>query len=64
LREIFVQEGNVIRFEYQEPFASLFGSHKTQIVDLAGRCVNRLELLGALRQEALDLADRSVSRGC
>jgi site-specific DNA recombinase len=34
--EIFVEEGNVIRFEYEEPFASLLGSHKTQIVDLRG----------------------------
>ena len=26
-------EGSVMRFEYEEPFALLFGSHKTQIVE-------------------------------
>jgi hypothetical protein len=35
-REIFVEKGNVIRFEYEEPFATLLGSHKGQIVDLRG----------------------------
>ena len=60
-REIFVQRGNVIRFEYEEPFASLFSSHKTQIVDLAGQCVNRLPLLSALRAQESAYAASSPS---
>jgi hypothetical protein len=35
-REILVKEGNVSRFEYEEPFASLLGSHKGQIVEVRG----------------------------
>jgi ABC-type branched-subunit amino acid transport system ATPase component len=42
-----------------EPFASLLGSHEAQIVDLAGRCVNRLPLLDALRSKRLGRARRS-----
>jgi hypothetical protein len=38
------EKGTVIRFEYKEPFASLLGSHKTQIVVLIDRCANRPDL--------------------
>lgn len=41
-RTIQVRASRIERFEYEEPFASLLGSHKGSIVDLAGRCVNRL----------------------
>jgi hypothetical protein len=34
------------------PFASLLGSHKELIVDLAGRCVNRLPILQTLTDHA------------
>jgi hypothetical protein len=37
---------------YEEPFASLIGSHKVSMVDMGGRCVNRLPLLQALRGQA------------
>ena len=33
-QEIVVENGKVVRFEYEEPFATLLGSHKVQIVDL------------------------------
>ncbi|MGH2554512.1 MAG: hypothetical protein ACRDHO_02195 [Actinomycetota bacterium] len=39
-REILVEDGNINRFEYEEPFASLLGSHKGQIVDERGRYLN------------------------
>jgi hypothetical protein len=42
---INVREGAIADFTYEEPFASLLGSHKGSIVDLAGRCVNRLSSL-------------------
>ncbi len=35
-REILVGDREVIRFEYEEPFASLLGSHKGQIVEVSG----------------------------
>ncbi len=35
-REMFVEDGKISRFEYEEPFASLLGSHKGQIVEVAG----------------------------
>jgi hypothetical protein len=43
---------------YEEPFASLLdsqegvGSHKSTIVEVAGRCVNRIALFKALHQGA------------
>jgi len=49
---IRVHDGKVEDFTYEEPFASLLGSHKGSMVDLAGRCVNRLPLLFALRSQA------------
>ena len=39
------------RARYEEPFASLLGSHKGSMVE-PGRCVNRLPLLDALRRQA------------
>ena len=51
-RAIRVHDGRIEDFTYEEPFASLLGSHKGSIVDLAGRCVNRLPLLDALRRQA------------
>lgn len=39
-REIFVKDGKIIRFEYEEPFASLLGSHNGQIVEERGRYSN------------------------
>jgi hypothetical protein len=35
-RKIFVEKRNIIRFEYEEPLASLLGSHKGQIVEERG----------------------------
>jgi hypothetical protein len=51
-RSIRVQDGRIADSTYEEPFASLLGSHKGLIVDLAGRCVNRLPLFNALRKQA------------
>jgi hypothetical protein len=50
-QEILVENGKVVRFEYEEPFATLLGSHKAQIVDLAGRCVNRIRSLNTLHEQ-------------
>jgi hypothetical protein len=44
-----VKGGKIADFTYEEPFASILGSHKGTIVDLAGRCVNRLPLLQRLQ---------------
>jgi hypothetical protein len=35
-RKVLVRDGQVGGHEYEEPFASLLGSHKAQIVDLRG----------------------------
>jgi hypothetical protein len=51
-RTIRVQDGRIADITYEEPFASLLGSNKGSMVDLAGRCVNRLPLLVGLRKEA------------
>ena len=46
---IRVRDGVVADSTYEEPFESLLGSHKDSMVDLAGRCVNRLPVLRALQ---------------
>jgi hypothetical protein len=51
-RTIRVREGAVADFTYEEPLASLLGSHKGSMVDLCGRCVNRLPLLQELENQA------------
>ncbi|MGH2580881.1 MAG: hypothetical protein ACRDGP_08565 [Actinomycetota bacterium] len=51
-RTIRMRDSRIADPAYEEPFASLLGSHKGSIVDLAGRCVNRLPLLDALRRQA------------
>ncbi|HEY8237796.1 MAG TPA: hypothetical protein VIF85_14260 [Gaiellaceae bacterium] len=38
---IRIRDGAIADFTYEEPFASLLGSHKGSMVDLTGRCVNR-----------------------
>ena len=38
---IHIADGRVARFEYEEPFASLLGTHKSQIVVLKDRGANR-----------------------
>jgi hypothetical protein len=43
-----VEEGSIIRFEYEEPFASLSVHTKVKIVDLRGRYSNRLDELKGL----------------
>jgi site-specific DNA recombinase len=49
-REIVVDDGNVIRIEYEEPFATLLGSHKGQIVEVRGvEPLSLSDLLGLLR---------------
>jgi hypothetical protein len=47
-----IRYGKVKDFTYEEPFATLLGSHKGSMVDLGGRCVNRLPLLRALHNQA------------
>jgi hypothetical protein len=47
-RKVLVRGGRVAGHEYEEPFASLLGSHKSQIVVLTDRCANRLGLVGPL----------------
>jgi site-specific DNA recombinase len=49
-RTIRVQDGAIADFMHEEPFASLLGSHKGSMVDLAARCVNRLPALEALQR--------------
>jgi hypothetical protein len=51
-RTIRVRDGAVADFTYEEPFASLLGSRKGSIVDLAGRCVNRIPILDAIHKQA------------
>jgi len=51
-QRIHVRGGGIQDFTYEKPFASLLGSNKESIVDLAGRCVNRRSLLAALRRQA------------
>ena len=36
LRKVLVKQGQVAGHEYEEPFASLLGSHKPQIVEVRG----------------------------
>jgi hypothetical protein len=50
-RTIQVRDGRIEESTYEEPFASLLGSHKGSMVDLAGRCVNRLPILQALQNQ-------------
>lgn len=52
-RVIRVRDGAIASFTYEEPFASLLGSHKGSMVDLAGRCVNQVPLLDALRRQSI-----------
>ena len=47
-RAIRVQDGRIADSTYEEPFASLLGSHKGSMVDLTGRYSNRLRLLRRL----------------
>jgi hypothetical protein len=35
-RKVFVRDGLLVGHEYEEPFALLLGSHKAQIVEVAG----------------------------
>jgi len=48
---IRVRGGEVEDFEYEEPFASLLGSHKGSMVDLRGHYSNSLEDLQALLRD-------------
>ena len=50
-RTIGVRDDAIADFTYEEPFASLLGSHKGSMVDLPGRCVNRISLLQTLRNQ-------------
>ena len=55
LEAVYVKDRKIARAEFSEVFAPLFSrpsSNKTLKVDLAGRSVNRLPLLKALRREA------------
>jgi hypothetical protein len=51
-RTIRVQNGRIERFDYEEPFASLLGSHKGSMVDLRGRYSN-LQMLKLLLRVVL-----------
>ena len=48
---IRVQDGKIADFTFEEPFASLLGSHKGSIVDLRGHYSNFLEDLQALLRD-------------
>jgi hypothetical protein len=39
-QKVFVRDGRIDGHDYEEPFASLPGSHKAQIVVLKDRCAN------------------------
>jgi hypothetical protein len=59
-RTIRVRDGRIADSAYEEPFASLLGSHKGSMVQLAGRCVNRYlssKHSGALRAAKPDSDD-------
>lgn len=45
---IRVRDGAIADFVYEEPFASLLGSHKGSMVEVTGHCSNSLAAL--LRQ--------------
>jgi hypothetical protein len=52
---VYIRDRKIGRVEFSEVFAPLFSrpsSNKTLKVDLAGRCVNRLPLLEALKNRA------------
>jgi hypothetical protein len=52
LEGVYIKDRRIGRAEFSEVFAPLFSrpsSNKALKVDLAGRCVNRLPLLAALR---------------
>ncbi len=49
---IRIRHGRIEDFTYEEPFVPLLGSHKGSMVDLAGRCVNRLSLFHGLRSKS------------
>jgi hypothetical protein len=53
-RKVLVRDGRVGDHEYEEPFASLLGSHKAQIVELMGvepmtSCLPTIPGLNAMR---------------
>ncbi len=55
LEAVYVKDRKIARAEFSEVFVPLFSrpsSNKPLKVDLAGRCVNRLPLLDALRKRA------------
>jgi len=47
-RTIRIKDGRIADITYEEPFASLLGSHKGSMVDLRGRYSNRLDQLRGL----------------
>jgi hypothetical protein len=49
-RTIQVRDGAIVDFTYEEPFASLLGSHKDSMVDLTGHCSNSWHSLVAQLQ--------------
>jgi hypothetical protein len=44
-RTIRVRDGTIADFTYEEPFASMLGSHNGSMVVLADRCANRSAVL-------------------
>jgi hypothetical protein len=52
LQTMRVRDGAIADFAYEEPFASLLGSHKVSMVVLADRCANR-ELV--IRPDAVEV---------
>ncbi len=51
-RTIRVRDGGVADFTYEEPFASLLGSHKDSMVEVGGRYSNFLDQLRNLLEES------------
>ena len=62
-REIFVEDGKIIRYEYEEPFASLLGSHKGQIVVLRWHHANTPLLVDGRAPIALVTPNTVLRRG-
>jgi hypothetical protein len=56
-RTIRVRDGVIADFTYEEPFASLLGSHKGSMVDLKGHYSNSVADLQALLRDCERLDD-------
>jgi len=60
-RKVLVRSGRIADHEYEEPFASLLGTHNAQIVEVAGiEPASSGDLLGLLRAQPADRLARRL----